>query len=62
MPTCVLLRATLPELLSNLRWLLLVLGLEIPRQSQTVKLIWLLPMPGLELTELIVDFLGFRKF
>ena len=26
--------ATLPELLSNLRWLLHVLSLEIPRQSQ----------------------------
>ena len=34
-------RGTLPELQSNLRWLLLVLGLEIPRQSQAVNLIWL---------------------
>ena len=40
--------AALPELLSNLRWLLLVLGLEIPRQSQTVNLGWLLLMPGQE--------------
>ena len=30
-PTCFLPRATLPELYSNLTWLLLVLGLEIPR-------------------------------
>ena len=30
-PTCVLPAATLPELQSTLRWLLFVLGLEIPR-------------------------------
>ena len=41
-PTCVLPRATLPELYSNLSWLVLVLGLEISRQSQAVNLGWLL--------------------
>ena len=34
-----------------MRWLLLVLGLEIPRQSQAVNLGWLLLVLGLELTE-----------
>ena len=33
------------------RWLLLVLGLEIPRGNQTLNLGWLLLVPGLELTE-----------
>ena len=32
-PTCVLPVATLHELYSSLKWLLLVLGLEIPMQS-----------------------------
>ena len=50
-PTCVLSRATVPELQSNLRLLLLVLGLEILRQSQALNLGWLLLMPGLGLTE-----------
>ena len=44
-------RGTLPELQSNLRWLLLVLGLEIPRQSQAVNLGWLLLVSGLGFTE-----------
>ena len=34
-----------------MRKLLLVLGLEIVRQSQSVKLIWLLLVPGLEQLE-----------
>ena len=46
-PTCVLPGATLPELYSNLRWLLLVLVLEIPRQNQAVNLGWLLLVPSL---------------
>ena len=50
-PSCVLPQATLPELYSNLRWLLLVLGLEIPRRSQAVNLGQLLLVPGLGLTE-----------
>ena len=33
------------------RWLLHVLGLEVPRQSQAVNLGWLLLVPGLGLTE-----------
>ena len=37
----------LHELQSNLRWLLLVLGLEIPRQSQAVNLGWILLVPKL---------------
>ena len=41
----------LSELHSNLRWLLLVLGLEIPRRSQAVNLGQLLLVPGLGLTE-----------
>ena len=49
--TCVLPRAILPEIESNLRWLLLVLGLEIPRQSQAVNLAWLLLVLGLGFTE-----------
>ena len=40
-PTYVFSEATLPELLGNLRWLLLMLGLDIPRQSQVVNLSWL---------------------
>ena len=48
-PTCVLPWATLPELYSNLRWLL-VLGLEIPRRSQAVNLGWLLLVLDLGLT------------
>ena len=39
--------ATHCEQQSNLRWLLLVLGLEVPRQSQTVIHSWLLLVPGL---------------
>ena len=50
-PTCVLPWATLPKLQSNLRGLLLVLGLEIPRESQAVNLGWLLLVLGLGLTE-----------
>ena len=46
-PTCVSPGATLPELWSNLRWLLLVLGLEIHWQSQAVNPDWLLLVPGL---------------
>ena len=45
-PTCVLPGATLPELQSNLRWLLFLLGLEIPRQSQAVNLGQLLLLLG----------------
>ena len=45
-PSCVLPRATLPELQSNLSWLLLVLVLEIPRQSQAMNLGWLLLVSG----------------
>ena len=41
----------LSELHSNLRWLLLVLGLEIPRGRQTVNLVWLLLLLGLGLTK-----------
>ena len=48
---CVLPRATLPVLQSNLRWPLFVLGLEIPRQSQAVNLGWLLLVLVLGLTE-----------
>ena len=40
--------ATHCEQQSNLRWLLLVLGLEVPRQSQTVIHSWLLLVPGLD--------------
>ena len=40
-------RSILPELESNLRWLLLMLGLKIPRQSQAVNLGWLLLVPDL---------------
>ena len=40
-----------PPFLSNLRRLLLVRGLEIPRPSQAMKLIWLLLVPSLGLTE-----------
>ena len=43
--------ATLSELYINLRRLLLVLGLEIPRQSQVVNLWCLLLLLGLGLTE-----------
>ena len=50
-PTCVLPRATLPEVQSNLRWLLVVLGFEIPRRSQAVNLGWLLLVLGLGRTE-----------
>ena len=50
-PTCVLPRDILPELYSILRRLLLVLGLGILRRSQAVKLIWLLLLPGVELTD-----------
>ena len=50
-PTCALPGATLPDLQSNLRWLLLVLGLEIPWRSQAVNLGWLLLVPVLGLTE-----------
>ena len=42
-------KGTLP-VINNLRWLLLVLGLEIPRQSQAVNLNWLLLVLGLGLT------------
>ena len=43
---------TLPGLKSNLRWLLLVLGLDIPRRSRAVNLGWLLlPVLGLGLIE-----------
>ena len=51
LPTFVSPEATLPELQSNLRWLVLVLGLEIPRQSQGVNPGWLLLVLGLGLTE-----------
>ena len=51
-PTCVFPRVTLPELLSNLTWLLLVLDLDIPRRSRAVNLGWLLlPVLGLGLIE-----------
>ena len=43
--------APLPELESNLRWLLLMVGLGIPRQSQAVNPGWPLLVPGLGLTE-----------
>ena len=43
--------ATRPELQINLGWLLLVLGLEVPRQSQAVNLGWLLLIQGLGFTE-----------
>ena len=46
-PTCFMFMAILPELYSNLRLLLLVLGLEIPRQSQAVNLGWLPLVPCL---------------
>ena len=49
-PACFSL-GTLTELQSNLRWLLFVLGLEMPRQSYTMKLIWLLLVLGLGPTE-----------
>ena len=45
-PACVLPGSTLHELQSSLSWPLLVLGLEIPRQSQPVNLGWLLVVPG----------------
>ena len=64
--------ATLHELYRNLRWLLLVLGLEIPKRSQAVTLSWLLLELGLGslskrygaggLLRLLVAYLrGFRK-
>ena len=54
------------------RWLLHVLGLEVPRQSQTVIKIWLLLVPGLGLLSqkyrvwwlarmVVACFRGFRK-
>ena len=46
-PTCFMFMAILPEVYSNLRLLLLVLGLEMPRQSQTVDLGGLLLVPDL---------------
>ena len=49
--TCVLLRATLPELQSNLCWLLPLVGLEISGESQALNLGWLLLVSGLGLTE-----------
>ena len=48
---CVLSGATQISYKDICSWLLLVLGLEVPRQNQAVKLIWLLLVPSLELTE-----------
>ena len=60
--TCFLPRATLPEVQSNLRWLLVVLGFEIPRRSQAVNLGWLLLVLGLGLMRPAVACLrGFRN-
>ena len=48
-PTYILPRSTLPDLQSNLRWLLLVVSLEIP--SRAMNLGWMLLVLGLGLTE-----------
>ena len=61
-PTCVLPEATLPKLESNLKWLLLVLDLEILRGSQAVNLGWLMLVLGLTSLRPATAYLrGFRK-
>ena len=46
---CALTTATQHELQSICRWLLLLLGLEMPKRGQTSNQNWLLLVPGLEI-------------